>query len=115
MIRYSRNDEDTSAVGKPPTSGGEQIIATDQAAPNGGNSGIPDRRVTAHVANPVLASSVVHLVGKQNLRQFKDLREEVKKIPRAAVGTVFANLYFRINPEHRRNDRKSRWGEGQTG
>lgn len=115
MIRYSRNDEDTSAVGKPPTSGGEQIIATDQAAPNGGNSGIPDRRVTAHVANPVLASSVVHLVGKQNLRQFKDLREEVKKIRCAAVGTVFANLYFRTNPEHRRNDRKSRWGKDQTG
>jgi hypothetical protein len=115
MTRYSRNDEDTSAVGEPPTSGGEQIIATDQAAPNGNNSGIPDRRVTAHVASPVLANSLVHLMGKQNLRQFKDLHKEVKKIPFAAAGTVFANLYFRINPENRCNDRKSRWGKGQTG
>ena len=36
--RYARNDKDTSAVGEPPTSGGEQVIATDQAAPNGDNS-----------------------------------------------------------------------------
>jgi hypothetical protein len=40
--RYARNDRNTPAVSEPPESGGGQLIATDQAAPNGNNSVAPD-------------------------------------------------------------------------
>lgn len=82
----------TSAVGKPPASGGEQILATGQAAPNGEHSVAPDRRMTAFVASPVLANSLLHLEGEQNLRQFKDLCLEVKKARPTSAGTVLAIL-----------------------
>jgi len=69
-----RKDRNTAAVFEPPASGSKQIIATRQAAKNGDNPATPDGRTNALSANPVLASSVVHLLGKQNFRQFKDLR-----------------------------------------
>ena len=65
MIRCARKNMNTSAVGKPPASGSELILATGQAAPNGENSVTPDWRMTALVANPVLANSLLHLEGSK--------------------------------------------------
>jgi hypothetical protein len=76
-------------------SGDERIIVTDQAAANGNDSVGPDRRMTAFVANPVLANSLWHPVGKQNCRQFKDLRLDVKEIQPALAGMVLAILISR--------------------
>src|SRR3989304_6603050 len=90
MVAGARNNKITKGVEQPPGSGTRQITAIDQAVLIDANSVTPGRRITAVVANPVLVNNPLHLEGKQNCRQFKDLQVEVKEPPRPTTGTVLA-------------------------
>lgn len=61
----TKNDERTSAVGRPPRCGARRPVRSGKPAPNHRGTTVPDARITAISANPLLVNDPLNLRGRK--------------------------------------------------